>query len=63
MCNYVQKNIYFEKLQYVAQNWFRLDTKIMGHFVQKSLFVQKRETVAQGNPLWKPYSKYGLHDC
>ena len=32
-------------------NLFRVDSKIMQNFVQKSHFVQKRETVAQENLL------------
>ena len=40
------------------QTWFHIDTKMMQNFVQKSHFVQKRETVAEknllfcGNPRW-----------
>ena len=33
-------------------NWFRIDTKRMRNFVQKSPFVQNHETVAKENQLF-----------
>ena len=52
--NFVQiKNIYFEKLRNFVQIWFRIVTKLMQNFVQKSHFVQKRETVAQESLLFR----------
>ena len=35
------------------QTWFRIDTKMMRNFVQKSHFVQKRETEAQQHLLFR----------
>ena len=49
---FVPKNIYFELMRNFVPNWFRMDTKMMRNFVQKSPFVQNHETVAKENQLF-----------
>ena len=50
MRNFEQKIFfYFERIHNFVQNWFRLNTKVMRNFVQKSPFVQNHLTAAQEN--------------
>ena len=48
-----RKFIYFEWMRNFVQNWFRIDTKMMRNFAQKSYFVQNHATVAQENWLFR----------
>ena len=55
-CNHVKlcvkKIINFEWMHNFVQNWFRIDTKMMPNFMQKSHFVENHATVVQENWLF-----------
>jgi len=48
MRNFVENLLFISnELRYFVQNWFRIDTKMMRNFVQKSHFLQNHTSVAQ----------------